>query len=114
MGISCIRAALYTYRRTAASSNADVQRVVQQNLDINKAAYITNNACSDRDIRFTTSSVRKLLPAEMRSAPTPRTYLRWYWAWLTQRGAVTPVHSHIYDLAGYAGFLLFNTHHVLL
>lgn len=103
VGISCIRAALYTYRRTAASSNVDIQRVVQQNLDIHKAANITNNACSDRDIRFTTSSVRKLLPPEMRTAPTHRTYLRWYWAWLLRRGAVTSTHAHIYDLAGYDG-----------
>lgn len=103
VGISCIRAALYTYRRTA-STNVDIQRVVQQNLDIHKAANITNNACSDRDIRFTTSSVRKLLPPEMRTAPTHRTYLRWYWAWLLRRGAVTLAHAHIYDLAGYVLF----------
>lgn len=101
VGISCIRTALYTYCRTASSSNVDIQRVVQQNLDIHKAANITNNACSDRDIRFTTSSVRKLLPPQMRTAPTHRTYLRWYWLWLLRRGAVTAAHAHIYNLAGY-------------
>lgn len=83
-----------------ATTGPDEVAWVESKLDPKLAAFMTGDSYTPDEIEDCTGDILACVPQELAGAPTVRTYLRYWWYWMTQDGAVPDDALFLYSAAG--------------